>query len=321
MNAPSDSMLNELSGLEDDVDLSPEDLEVMAADDAAIEAETPKSGAEEHAELEEAEVEAAAKQPQPQVDEKQRGILADLVAERKRRQELERQVTELQIRAELEAKQKQAQEPPKAPEPPADPEPDYLDDPKAWTEWKVRQQESELKALRERLEKTSQGQEQSAQVQAISSALQRSETNFLSQNPDYYHALNHARQRVFQDTKAEAELLGVQVTDEQLIEHVLTQERQLAANLVTRGIDPAKYVYEIARRRYGYTPPNGAAGDQTPAPERPDYNPQARAASDEATRAALRGLRGGDTALQPQQDSGNFPSEIAAAFNERFGRR
>lgn len=303
MSTPHDEMLDNLAGIEDDEALTPEDLEAMAKDDAEIDGEAPASANAELAD----EEEGAAKEPQEPQAPKLVPV-AELVAERKQRQELQRRVQEL----EAARQQPQQPPPPEAPkvEPPADPEPDYLDDPKAWTEWKIRQNERELEALREQVKSTTQAQQFNQAETALVSTLQRSEATFLQEHPDYYQALNHARERVFHDTKAELELLGVQATDEQIVQHLMNQERQLAASLVQRGVNPAQYAYAIAQRRYGYQPAGQA----------PPQAPQARP-DGEAARQALRGLPTGDTGLQPETGSGNLPPEFAAAFSERFGRR
>lgn len=304
MSTPHDEMLDTLAGIEEDLPVTPEDLEAMAKDDAEIEAEAPASA---NAELANEEEEAAQDTPAPKLVP-----VAELVAERKQRQELQRKLQELeQQRAQQPPPPPPQVEPPKVETPPADPEPDYLDDPKAWTEWKIRQNERELQALRDQVKQTTQAQQYNQAETALVSALQRSEATFLQEHPDYYQALNHARERVFHETKTELELLGVQATDEQIVQHLMNQERQLAANLVQRGINPAQYAYTIAQRRYGYQGPQQA-------PQAPQAPVQLQA---DPTRQALRGLPSGDTGLQPEQSSGNLPDEFAAAFAERFGRR
>lgn len=325
MSADRDEMqadlLDSLAGIEDDARLTPEQLADQAADDEAIQAEAPRPATLEQAEAEDA---AAAEEyddsPEPQAKPKLVPV-GELVSERKRRQELERLLAEREARerAEAQAKeqqtaaQQQAAEAEKARQ--ADPEPDYLDDPKGWTEWKIREQSRELESMKQQLGQTAQAQQMAQAERQIVNALQTSEAAMAQSAPDYYDALNHARQRAFQEFKAEAEIMGIQATDDQIAQYVAQQEKALAVNLVMRGIDPAKYVYEIAQRRYGYQGAAQAAQEPQAAPA-----PQARRPATEA-RAALRGLPSGDTGLQPMETAGNLPSEFAAAFSERFGRR
>lgn len=311
-------LLDALAGIEDDARLSPEQLASQAAEDEAIEAEAPRPATLEQAEAEDA---AAAEEyddtPEPQAKPKLVPV-GELVSERKRRQELERLLAEREAReqAEAQVKEQQSQAAKQAAEAEAakqaDPEPDYLDDPKGWTEWKIREQARELESMKQQLGQTAQAQQLAQAERQIVNTLQTSEAAMVRATPDYYDALNHARQRAFQEFKAEAEIMGIQASDDQIAQYVAQQEKALAVNLVMRGIDPAKYVYEIAQRRYGYQGQAQAAPEPAPAPAR---RPAAEA------RTALRGLPSGDTGLQPMETGGTLPSEFAAAFSERFGRR
>jgi len=311
--------LDAMTGIEDDPARSIEQLEEQAEIENQLEAEG-EAPAEPEAEEESSD---EGQQAETQAQDK-RVPLAELVAERKKRQEYERELQELrqqQQEARLKAleAERQAQQPP--PEPAKeDPEPDYLDDPKAWTEWKLRDQQRKIEELQEKLTGTADQQRQAAAEQQFTRVMQTSEAAFAAQQKDYFQALTHARQRAFQELKAEAQAMGVQATDEQLAQHLAGQERQLAYNLVQRGIDPARYVYTVAQQRYGYQPPQAEPAAAAPAAEqRPDFNPSLAKAS----RDALRGLDGGApaTGLQQDRSSGNVPDEFTAAFTERFGTR
>lgn len=315
MSTPLDELTNQLAGIEDDGARTPEQLGEQAAEDEAIEGEV----VDENLEIADEEERAAAEKPEPEDTPPPKHVpVAELVAERKRRQELEARLEALEQQRQ-QAQQPQQPQQPEPPKEPEDPEPDYLDDPKAWTDWKVRQQAKQIEELNQKLTQGTQVQQADMAERQLQARLQQSESAFLAENPDYYQALNHARQRVFQDAKADAELMGIQASDEQIVQYVMQQEKQIAAQLVARGVDPARYVYEIARRRYGYTPQQQAdlSTQNVPTPSSGQTRPTA---ADQA-RDALRGLPSGDTGLQPENDSGNLPPEFAAALSERFGRR
>lgn len=294
------AFLEEISGFQDQEERSPAQLEEQGQIEDEIEAgakpERPDPDA--YDERDEAQ-EGSRGEPPRQVP------VAELVAERRRRQELER---------ELEALRTQAQKPPEQPKPeepqaPEDPEPDYLDDPKGWTEWKIRQQAREIEALKATTQQTVTQTQQAEAERRFVSALQTDEQQFIGKTADYYDALNFARQRMAGDLRANAAALGVEVTDEQIQAEIRRQEITFAATVMQRGRSPAEAAYALAKA-WGYqgARPNGQAGLQVPAPDR----------------TLARGLPPGgerDDDLTAAETSGSVPLEFLEARAERFGRQ
>lgn len=235
--------------------------------------------------------------PAPQGEVPPRHVpVAELVAERRQRQELQRR---------LEALEQRAAQPPAAPPAPEDPQPDYLDDPKGWAEWNSRQTQ---RAVQEAVAKATealqmaQGQQQTGQ---LSQAVQIQEAQFVAQNPDYLDALNHSRQVRY----SQLTMMHPDATPEQVVAHITQEERQLAAQLISRGRNPAEFAYNYAKT-IGYQ----GRQQQQQAPAGFGGQPP-------MDRAALRGLPGGGGGLPAAPSGSNIFPEFDQAMAERFGRR
>lgn len=301
-NDDHSSFLDEIEGFGGEDERTPAQLEEQGKIEDELEAKPEKPDPDAYDEKDEA---PEGNRGESQVDK--RVPLSELVAERKARQELQRRLEALE----------QAQRPPEPKPEPAkvedeDPEPDYLDDPKAWTDWRIRQQARDIEALKEKAKSYEQQGAEAKQFQEFTSRIAQEEAQFAQATPDYHQALAFARQRAAQDILANAEALGVEVTQQQVIQELTRRELGVAAQALQRGISPAEAVYKIAKA-WGFTggtapaDPNGAAGDPRPAPNRD----------------LARGLPAGGDDREDLTESGadaNLPSEFLAARAERFGR-
>lgn len=241
--------------------------------------------------------------------------LAELVAERRRRQEMERELRALRQRMEQSAPPPPPAPP--APTPPPDPEPDYLEDPKGWTEWKLRQQAAEIEALKQVTGSVEAQRREQLQLQQVLNAVQADEARFVQRTPDYYDALGWARQRLEADLRAQAEAFGYELTPAQLQQEIARQEIAAAQAALARGMSPAEVVYRLARS-WGYS--GSDATRPASQPGRAPVFPSAAAAD----RALARGLPGGGTApatLTAHAADGSVPLEFLEAQAERFGSR
>lgn len=119
--------------------------------------------------------------------------------------------------------------------------------------------------LRDQVQRSTQNQQQQAQLQQIMGAINGSEKAFVAQHPDYYDALEHIRNVERMKIAPLAKARGL--TEQQINAHLGMQEVQAGAQLLAQGIDPATYAYQMAAA-YGYKP--GAA------PSKPDMQAQQR---------------------------------------------
>jgi hypothetical protein len=295
------SFLDEIAGFGGEDERTPAQLEEQGQieDDLEAEAKVTKPDPDEYDERDE-DPAGNRGDRRGESQEDKRVPLAELVAERKARQELQRRLEALE----------QARQQPEAKPEPEDAEPDYLDDPKAWTEWKIRQQAREVEALKQKAQTYEQQTAEARQFQEFTQNIQAAEQNFVQTAPDYHQALAFARQRAAQDIIANAEALGVEVTQQQVIQELTRRELGVAAQAMQRGLNPAEAVYKIAKA-WGFTggqaAPNGQAGAQRPAPNRD----------------LARGLPDGGANREDLTESevtDSLPAEFLAARAERFGR-
>jgi hypothetical protein len=201
----------------------------------------------------------------PQADEKKPEVKAE---EKKRTDDtvpLAKYMEEKRsLKAELEARdltikqfnEKLAALEAKLPKPEVAPEPDFVEDPKGYVDHK---QKAILEAIAEANKKAetagseaketaSQAAEQ-VQLQRFFGDLQQHEQQFIAQNPDYHDALNHVRNV----RAAQIREFSPEATEQQIVEVIRNEERQLAVNLARQGRDPVQIAYNLAKH-YGYQP-------------------------------------------------------------------
>lgn len=223
--------------------------------------------------------------------------IAELIAERVKRQTLERQIEALQ--------QQPVQ--PLAPVQPPEPDIDYLEDPKGYVDQQVKRAIAQLakpvEQVQQQSQLTAQEVNQQRAMQQFTANIQANEAGFVQQTPDYFEALNHLRTvRI-----GELKVFAPEATDEQLMNYVRVEELRGAAAVMQTGRNPAQVAYEFAKLRgYRKPVPNGQGGP----PQAPD-------------RDQARGLPSGGgqppEGLQPSGDTGNVMPEFTAALRERFG--
>jgi hypothetical protein len=181
--------------------------------------------------------------------------------ERRRRQEAEQRAREIEQRADRMWEQMQSwQAPQPTPQPaaPEEKEPDKDADLGAWLQWRTDKISRQQQEINERIAKQENTERQVGLQQQIIANAQTHEQEFVSQNPDYYQALNHWRQVVASDLK----MMYPTLTAPQIRQRVVNAELELSVEAMKAKINPAEQVYSWAKQR-GYTPPTVAA----PAPK------------------------------------------------------
>lgn len=178
---------------------------------------------------------------------------AALHEERKRRQELQRQVEQTQAQA-LALQQQQIammQYMQGLAQPHAPPPPDPAADPIGHTQHEVVQTRQEVQALRQQMAWQQQAQAaqaaQANQVQRFAHAVNSSEAEYIARTPDYYDALNHLRHRKV------AEYVAAGLDEQSAVARLQQDAVALAAASLQRGENPAERAYEIAKT-FGYQP-------------------------------------------------------------------
>lgn len=141
---------------------------------------------------------------------------------------------------------------------PAEPDPDYLDDPKGYTDAQIAKTKKELAELKaEGTREIREAREEVGQVR-LANAIASAEEQIRGAHPDYMDAIVHVRNARFQQLS----MANPEATQEQVIQHIRTEELQLAAHNLSKGKNPYEYVYQFAKT-IGYAPapppaPNGA---------------------------------------------------------------
>ena len=189
------------------------------------------------------------------------------------------------------------------PEP--EPEPEYLDDPKGYVDHKVAKAEELNKSTADNVAQLREHDEARAQLSAINNRLGQFDANFVKDNEDYYDALDHVRQINIENIKA----MGA--TEEQAQNQAAQAIFMAQTQALRTGIDPAEYMYNMAKR-FGYS---------GPAPDDPGKKEPGTDADDSiiAGQNAM-GMGGG---VAPDDESGDeedlTDEEFAEAFRETWG--
>lgn len=152
----------------------------------------------------------------------------------------------------------------KLPQPQAPAEPDFVEDPKAYVDHKVKatldaiaeankKTEAEGKTAKETAEQA----QQAVQIQQFMTNLQQHEARFVQANPDYHDALLHLRNV----RAAQLREFDPEITDAQILETIKGEETNLAIQLHRQGRDPVQTAYNLAKH-FGYQ--KKAATTETP---------------------------------------------------------
>lgn len=306
MSADPNDFLNSLDAgedLGDAVEIPPQQMEDAAAPpDPAVQGISPDSG--------DTGVQAAAAAPAPApaapepAPEPQKTVpLASLMEERA---QWKRENEALQARlAAVEARSAA----PAAPVAPPAPAPEWVEDPKAYVDAKVQGAISQLEATKNL---TEQQQAELGELR-LAQAVREAEVEVSARAPDWQDALTHLRTMRYQELK-----LGFpDATDQQILQTIGHEERQVAAHQLQAGKNPYDYAYSLAKLR-GYTP---RATTATPAPagSAPRALPQVeapRTLSPDTTLNTMSGSAPGEPEDDPDDDVGL----LEAARRERFPR-
>lgn len=181
--------------------------------------------------------------------------LGELLEERRRRQALEQQTMELQARLaaqeQLKEEMRQFREQLKAKEDEEEAVPDYEEDPlehlKAKTERQEQLIQQQMEAQRQAQEQQQAAIQQQEAIKQVVTAISQREAEFVKEAPDYYEAIEHVR------SIQRENLSGLGLTPDQVEAEVARAELETGIAALQNGVDPASYVYNIAKRM-GYTP-------------------------------------------------------------------
>lgn len=208
------------------------EAEAAPAPEAAVSADAPQAESKPESKAED-EPTKQVSEGLKKLEERMAQKTAALHQEREARRQLEQKLAAL------------------SPKPAAD-IPDPTTDPIGYLEYDRRQKLEAAKADAER----GQLEAQQRQVQEIVSRTQEYEADFAAATPDYYDATHFLR-----DSRArEYQALGLSEADAKA--RVDVEALQTAADMLSRGVDPAKGWYDLAKTR-GFA---GKAADAAPAP-------------------------------------------------------
>lgn len=196
-----------------------------------------------------------------------------------------------------------------APEAPPAQTPEWVEDPKAYVDSKVQGAIAQLEATKNL---TQQQQAELGELR-LAQAVRQAEAEVSARAPDWQEALTHLRTMRYQELK-----LGFpDATDQQILQTIGHEERQVAAHQLQAGKNPYDYAYSLAKLR-GYTP-RATTAAPAPAGSAPRALPQVeapRTLSPDTTLNAMSGSAPGEPEDDPDDDEGI----LKAAMAERFPR-
>jgi len=245
--------------------------------------------------------------------------LSELLEERRRRQAMEQQAMELQARIaaqeQLKEEMRQLREQLKGEDKDDDSIPDFEEDPiehlKAKTEKQEQVIQQQLEAQRQAQEQQQAMLQQEQAVRQVVTEISKREAEFTKEAPDYYDALEYVRGIQRQN------LSGLGLSPDQIEAEVTRAELETGVAALQNGVDPASYVYNIAKRM-GY---NGKGRDND------GHDGDAGGGTDSNTKAKMDALEKG-TKAQSTDGGGASLKELAeiddddefeAAMREVFG--
>lgn len=186
--------------------------------------------------------------------------------------------------------------------PAPEPEPEYLDDPKEYVDHKVGKAEERAATAEEKAAKLEEQTQQRAQMEQINNRLNTYDQELMKTTPDYYDALEHVRQINIANIKA----MGA--NDTQAAQQAGQAIFMAQVQAMRQGVDPAKYMYEMAGR-FGYS-----AKPAEDTGKAQDDKDDAIIAGQEAA------SMGGGAAPDAERDEELDDDEFSEAFNELFGQ-
>lgn len=228
------------------------------------------------------------------------------------------------LRAEIEA----LKNPPKQPEAPP-PIPDHAADPKGYVDGTVaaalKKLEEANKAATEQAQaatRTAQQSAEQAQEVQFGQLLERAETVFVQQNPDYYDALAHVRGIRVEQLK----LVHPGITEDQIRQQIGREELQLARQVAQQNRNPIEFVYELAKR-FGYQrqqPLPGQQGQQQQGQQQNGLPPveggPRQLPPDQRLGTASGGQGGGKNEDADPGQADGYKDPFDDAFSEMFSR-
>ena len=185
---------------------------------------------------------------------------------------------------------------------------DFLEDPKGYIDAHTKALATEVVRLREVNEAMTNAQSRQQAESAFRSAVAQSESAFVTDNPDYFSALAHARTvRASQLT-----ITNPEYGPNELTRQITAEENALSMRAFQTERSPAKLLVEYAKT-LGWLP-----GQQAPAGRALPANTQAD--DDLAARRAAAGSlgAGGGGGFEPEFAGQIDP--LAQAMRERYGR-
>lgn len=173
-----------------------------------------------------------------------------------------------------------------------DAEPDRATQPEAWRDWKDKQLESKYAAIEERLATESRQKEEVKIYSEAINEYNQIRDKYIAKNPDYIPAFTHS----FDAYSKSIKMTRPDLTQKQITGMIDREMLQFAGLCVSKGLNPAEELYDLAIERFGYAPkaaeavaddveqenkaPDGVRPKETPRPNlRTIANNRKRAAS------------------------------------------
>lgn len=136
--------------------------------------------------------------------------------------------------------------------------PDFNADPTAHLKHETDDIKAKVTNLTEAQQRAEEQAKQAQEMQAVHQQIGMQEQTFVAEHPDYYDALNHVRQIQINAFLPLAKANNL--SDIQVQQAMAMQEFNMGRQALKAGLNPAEYVYNIAKQ-YGYQPKKAEEGD------------------------------------------------------------
>lgn len=168
--------------------------------------------------------------------------------------------------------------------PATDAEPDKAANPEAWRDWKDKQLETKYADIEKRLEADARQKEEVKVYGEAIGEFNQIRDKYIVKNPDYVPAFHYSF-----DAYAKAiKMSNPGMTQQQITNHIDREMLQFAGQCVSKGLNPAEELYDMAIERFGYAPNSSKGAEDGDAEVEEEAAPANKAPDGIRPKEALR---------------------------------
>jgi hypothetical protein len=134
--------------------------------------------------------------------------------------------------------------------PAAEAEPDRATNPEAWKDWKIGQLEAKQAEINSRFEAQDRQQRETKIYTEAIGEFNQIRDKYIAKNPDYVPAFHHS----FDAYAKSIKMMRPDLSPQQITGMIDREMLQFAGQCVSKGLNPAEELYDLAMERFGYVP-------------------------------------------------------------------